>query len=73
MKPIIYFIFSFLYSPNVCTEKEEDEKSMDEADETEEIQTAEGTEHIKQPSYGQFQFSLNSCVEKPNKYICTRV
>ncbi|XP_075146365.1 midline fasciclin isoform X2 [Haematobia irritans] len=59
--------------PNVCTEKEEDEKDMEESDETEETQTAEGTEIIKQPSYGQFHFSLNSCVEKPNKYICTRV
>ena len=22
---------------------------------------------------GQFQFSVNSCVEKPNKYVCTRM
>uniref|UniRef100_A0A1I8N9S2 Fasciclin n=1 Tax=Musca domestica TaxID=7370 RepID=A0A1I8N9S2_MUSDO len=59
--------------PNVCTEKEEDEKDVEASDETEETQTAEGTEIVKQPSYGQFHFSLNSCVEKPNKYVCTRV
>ncbi|KAM7362558.1 midline fasciclin isoform 2-T2 [Cochliomyia hominivorax] len=59
--------------PNVCTEKEEDEKTLDESDEKEETETAAGTETIKQPSFGQFQFQLNSCVEKPNKYVCTRV
>uniref|UniRef100_A0A1I8PHX2 Transforming growth factor-beta-induced protein ig-h3 n=1 Tax=Stomoxys calcitrans TaxID=35570 RepID=A0A1I8PHX2_STOCA len=59
--------------PNVCTEKEEDEKDMEDSEETDETQTAEGSETIKQPTYGQFQFSLNSCVEKPNKYVCTRV
>ncbi|XP_013102192.2 transforming growth factor-beta-induced protein ig-h3 [Stomoxys calcitrans] len=59
--------------PNVCTEKEEDEKDMEASEETDETQTAEGSETIKQPTYGQFQFSLNSCVEKPNKYVCTRV
>ncbi|KAI8129886.1 Transforming growth factor-beta-induced protein ig-h3 [Lucilia cuprina] len=59
--------------PNVCTEKEEDEKTLEEGDEKEETETAVGTETVKQPSFGQFQFQLNSCVEKPNKYICTRV
>ncbi|XP_065363398.1 transforming growth factor-beta-induced protein ig-h3 [Calliphora vicina] len=58
--------------PNVCTEKEEDEKAL-EGDEKEETETAEGSETVKQPSFGQFQFQLNSCVEKPNKYVCTRV
>lgn len=46
---------------------------MVEGDEIDETETAEGTETVKQSGFGQFHFSLNSCVEKPNKYICTRV
>ncbi|KAL9872338.1 midline fasciclin isoform 1-T1 [Glossina fuscipes fuscipes] len=62
--------------PNVCTEKEEDEKVMDENDGNEETETADGTDttvQVKQPYFGQFHFSMNSCVEKPSKYICKRV
>lgn len=62
--------------PNVCTEKEEDEKVMDENDGNEETETADGTDttvQVKQPYFGQFHFSMNSCVEKPSKYICKRI
>ncbi|XP_023159048.1 transforming growth factor-beta-induced protein ig-h3 [Ceratitis capitata] len=63
--------------PNVCTDKEEDEKVVDpkaDVNGTEEL--APGVSEsidVRPQNFAQFQFSLNSCVERSNKYVCTRV
>lgn len=65
--------------PNVCTEKDEEEKATETKENNKEIEMTEVapgiTENVevRPPLFGQFHFSVNSCVEKPNKYICTRV
>ncbi|XP_053966745.1 transforming growth factor-beta-induced protein ig-h3 [Anastrepha ludens] len=63
--------------PNVCTDKEEDEKVIDskaDASDTDEILPGVSeTVDVRPSIFGQFQISLNSCVEKHNKYVCTRV
>ncbi|XP_067633881.1 transforming growth factor-beta-induced protein ig-h3 [Eurosta solidaginis] len=63
--------------PNVCTEKEEDEKALDskaEATGTEELAPGVSESVDVSPNvFGQFHLSLNSCIEKPNKYVCTRI
>lgn len=63
------------YRPNVCIEKEEDEKMIDESSESEDMETTAdgGSDSIKQQYFNQFHFSMNSCVEKPNKYVCKRM
>ncbi|XP_036334207.1 transforming growth factor-beta-induced protein ig-h3 [Rhagoletis pomonella] len=63
--------------PNVCIDKEEDEKVIDsKADSTSDEEIAPGVSEVVdvRPSiFGQYQISLNSCVEKHNKYVCTRI
>ncbi|XP_065721692.1 transforming growth factor-beta-induced protein ig-h3 isoform X2 [Drosophila suzukii] len=62
--------------PNVCTEKEEDETNETEAEETVDTfgQERDGiTNVVRSPLFGQFQFSVNSCAEKPNKHVCTKI
>ncbi|KAH8369235.1 hypothetical protein KR009_005189, partial [Drosophila setifemur] len=64
--------------PNVCTEKEEDETVETETEGDETVDTF-GQERVgassvvKSPLFGQFQFSVNSCAEKPNKHVCTKI
>ncbi|KAH8265553.1 hypothetical protein KR038_010486, partial [Drosophila bunnanda] len=64
--------------PNVCTEKEEDE-TVASATETDETVDTFGQERdgvssvVRSPLFGQFQFSVNSCAEKPNKHVCTKI
>uniref|UniRef100_A0A0A1WRC2 Transforming growth factor-beta-induced protein ig-h3 n=1 Tax=Zeugodacus cucurbitae TaxID=28588 RepID=A0A0A1WRC2_ZEUCU len=61
--------------PNVCTDKEEDVTTVDsKASGTEEIAPGVSESVDVRPNiFGQFHISLNSCVEKPNKHVCTRV
>ncbi|XP_070138020.1 transforming growth factor-beta-induced protein ig-h3 isoform X2 [Drosophila bipectinata] len=64
--------------PNVCTEKEEDETVATETEGEETVDTF-GQERdgvssvVRSPLFGQFQFSVNSCAEKPNKHVCTKI
>ncbi|EDW80696.2 uncharacterized protein Dwil_GK11667, isoform C [Drosophila willistoni] len=64
--------------PNVCTEKEENESTSPDADVDETVDTF-GQERdgigsvVRSPLFGQFQFSVNSCAEKPNKHVCTKI
>ncbi|XP_062126522.1 transforming growth factor-beta-induced protein ig-h3 isoform X2 [Drosophila sulfurigaster albostrigata] len=64
--------------PNVCTEKEESEGAITEADGDESVDTF-GQERdgagsvVRSPLFGQFHFSVNSCAEKPNKHVCTKI
>jgi len=58
--------------PNVCTEKSEEEKDMKDVKENDETEAVEGTD-FRPPLLAQFHFSVNSCVEKPNKYVCTKI
>lgn len=69
------FQFYLFYSPNVCTDKEEDETTVDSKPyDTEELAPGVSESADVRPNiFGQFHISLNSCVEKPNKYVCTRV
>lgn len=48
---------------------------MEESGESEDMETtADGdSDSIKQHYFNQFHFSMNSCVEKPNKYVCKRM
>ncbi|XP_030373702.1 transforming growth factor-beta-induced protein ig-h3 isoform X2 [Scaptodrosophila lebanonensis] len=65
--------------PNVCTEKEESNgtttETDTEADETIDTfgQERDGTSVVRSPLFGQFHFSVNSCAEKPNKHVCTKI
>ncbi|XP_037710309.1 periostin isoform X2 [Drosophila subpulchrella] len=64
--------------PNVCTEKEEDETVASETEAEETVDTfgqeRDGvTNVVRSPLFGQFQFSVNSCAEKPNKHVCTKI
>ncbi|XP_043948644.1 periostin isoform X2 [Drosophila biarmipes] len=64
--------------PNVCTEKEEDETVATETEAEETVDTfgqeRDGvTNVVRSPLFGQFQFSVNSCAEKPNKHVCTKI
>ncbi|XP_023159763.2 transforming growth factor-beta-induced protein ig-h3 isoform X2 [Drosophila hydei] len=64
--------------PNVCTEKEENDGATTETDGDETVdsfgQERDGTSSvIRSPLFGQFQFSVNSCAEKPNKHVCTKI
>ncbi|XP_034488844.1 transforming growth factor-beta-induced protein ig-h3 isoform X2 [Drosophila innubila] len=64
--------------PNVCTEKEENEGATTETDGDESVDTF-GQERdgagsvVRSPLFGQFHFSVNSCAEKPNKHVCTKI
>ncbi|XP_041450932.1 transforming growth factor-beta-induced protein ig-h3 isoform X2 [Drosophila obscura] len=64
--------------PNVCTEKEEGETVATETEADETVATF-GQERdgvssaVRSPLFGQFQFSVNSCMEKPNKHVCTKI
>ncbi|XP_060646574.1 transforming growth factor-beta-induced protein ig-h3 isoform X1 [Drosophila nasuta] len=64
--------------PNVCTEKEESEGAITETDGDESVDTF-GQERdgagsvVRSPLFGQFHFSVNSCAEKPNKHVCTKI
>ena len=60
---------------NVCTERQEDVKDTDPKENTEladEDAIAAEAVDVRPPAFAQFQFSMNSCVEKPNKQICTK-
>ncbi|XP_064540785.1 transforming growth factor-beta-induced protein ig-h3 isoform X3 [Drosophila montana] len=63
--------------PNVCTEKEENEGANTETDS--ETVDSFGEERdgagnvVRSPLFGQFHFSVNSCAEKPNKHVCTKI
>jgi len=62
----------------VCTEKEEDETVASETEAEETVDTfgqeRDGvTNVVRSPLFGQFQFSVNSCAEKPNKHVCTKM
>lgn len=48
---------------------------IDESSESEDMETTAdgGSDSIKQQYFNQFHFSMNSCVEKPNKYVCKRM
>ncbi|KRF82827.1 transforming growth factor-beta-induced protein ig-h3 isoform X2 [Drosophila virilis] len=63
--------------PNVCTEKEENEGANAEADgETVDSfgEERDGAANVvRSPLFGQFHFSVNSCAEKPNKHVCTKI
>ncbi|KAH8359304.1 hypothetical protein KR093_005727, partial [Drosophila rubida] len=64
--------------PNVCTEKEESEGATTETDGDDSVDTF-GQERdgagsvVRSPLFGQFHFSVNSCAEKPNKHVCTKI
>jgi len=72
-----YFLLLFC-RPNVCTEKEESEGATTETDGDESVDTF-GQERdgagnvVRSPLFGQFHFSVNSCAEKPNKHVCTKM
>lgn len=64
--------------PNVCIEKQQEVKDASPKESTnvaEQDANVEPTESVdvRPPVFAQFQFSLNSCVEKPNKHVCTKV
>ncbi|KAM8704124.1 hypothetical protein ACLKA7_008694 [Drosophila subpalustris] len=61
--------------PNVCTEKEENEGATTETDGDESVDTfgQERDSVVRSPLFGQFHFSVNSCAEKPNKHVCTKI
>ncbi|KAH8417409.1 hypothetical protein KR222_010574, partial [Zaprionus bogoriensis] len=65
--------------PNVCTEKEESEGATTETDGDESVDTfgqerdGNGGSVVRSPLFGQFHFSVNSCAEKPNKHVCTKI
>ncbi|KAH8307547.1 hypothetical protein KR044_001690, partial [Drosophila immigrans] len=64
--------------PNVCTEKGESEGATTESDFDESVDTF-GQERdsasnvVQSPLFGQFHFSVNSCAEKSNKHVCTKI
>lgn len=64
----------------MCTEKEEHEGATTETDGDESVDTfgqerdgAAGGSVVRSPLFGQFHFSVNSCAEKPNKHVCTKM
>lgn len=71
----------------MCTEKEENEGATTETDGDESVDTfgqerdgavagagaATGGSVVRSPLFGQFHFSVNSCAEKPNKHVCTKM
>lgn len=67
----------------MCTEKEENEGATTETDGDESVDTfgqerdgagaAAGGSVVRSPLFGQFHFSVNSCAEKPNKHVCTKM
>ncbi|XP_032595656.1 transforming growth factor-beta-induced protein ig-h3 isoform X2 [Drosophila grimshawi] len=64
--------------PNVCTEKEENEGANAETDGDDTVdsfgQERDGAgSEVRSPLFGQFHFSVNSCFEKPNKHVCTKI
>ncbi|TDG46876.1 hypothetical protein AWZ03_006760 [Drosophila navojoa] len=64
--------------PNVCTEREESDGATTEADGDEAVdsfgQERDGAGSVvRSPLFGQFHFSVNSCAEKPNKHVCTKI
>ncbi|XP_037949137.1 transforming growth factor-beta-induced protein ig-h3 isoform X2 [Teleopsis dalmanni] len=63
--------------PNVCTDKEETVKDTEADKENSKPSQEELVPGISEsidikPIIGQFHFSLHSCVDKPNKYVCSR-
>lgn len=67
----------------MCTEKEENEGAATEIDGEESVDTfgqerdggaaAGAGSVVRSPLFGQFHFSVNSCAEKTNKHVCTKM